>query len=121
MLSLFITAAAQARAIKSHFLLSEKKLYILNIFLFYFHVSFRFLCYLHQIYTCFWILLIAYNFIMPSGNKSFMPDDYDDDENESSIRRACSLSDLSMGKGKDFIFFLCVFATPTALFSKKWL
>lgn len=25
----------------------------------------------------------------------------DDDENESSIRRACSLSDLSMGKGKE--------------------
>lgn len=37
------------------------------------------------------------------GNKAFMPDD--DDENESSIRRACSLSDLSMGKGK-FLFRL---------------
>lgn len=31
------------------------------------------------------------------GPKIFLPDD---DENESSIRRACSLSDLSMGKGK---------------------
>ncbi|XP_070509795.1 mitogen-activated protein kinase-binding protein 1 isoform X4 [Chironomus tepperi] len=34
------------------------------------------------------------------GNKSFVPDNDDcGDENESSIRRACSLSDLSMGKG----------------------
>jgi len=33
-------------------------------------------------------------------HKSFVPDD--DDEQESSIRRACSLSDLSMGKGKSF-------------------
>src|SRR5690349_19388290 len=31
------------------------------------------------------------------GNKIFL---HDDDENDSSIRRACSLSDLSMGKGK---------------------
>jgi hypothetical protein len=35
-----------------------------------------------------------------AGKKAFaIADDYDDDENESSIRRACSLSDLSMGKG----------------------
>jgi hypothetical protein len=37
-----------------------------------------------------------------------MPDD-DEDENESSIRRACSLSDLSMGKGnvtRDFFVLL---------------
>lgn len=37
-----------------------------------------------------------------AGNKAFAipaDDDYED-ENESSIRRACSLSDLSMGKGK---------------------
>lgn len=33
------------------------------------------------------------------GKQAFMPDD---DENESSIRRACSLSDLSMGKGNEF-------------------
>lgn len=31
----------------------------------------------------------------------FLPDD----ENESSIRRACSLSDLSMGKGNFFGLF----------------
>lgn len=35
------------------------------------------------------------------GNKALTPDH--DDENESSIRRACSLSDLSMGKGKRFL------------------
>lgn len=40
-------------------------------------------------------------------NKSFLPDDfYDEDQNESSIRRACSLSDLSMGKGKNLTAFL---------------
>ena len=33
------------------------------------------------------------------GKQAFMPDD--DNENGSSIRRACSLSDLSMGKGKE--------------------
>jgi hypothetical protein len=37
---------------------------------------------------------------MRAGNKTFLPDDFEDEENESSIRRACSLSDLSMGKGK---------------------
>lgn len=40
---------------------------------------------------------------MRAGKKSSkaLPDDfYDEDENESTIRRACSLSDLSMGKGK---------------------
>lgn len=36
------------------------------------------------------------------GKQAFMPDD--DDDNESSIRRACSLSDLSMGKGKENFF-----------------
>lgn len=39
-----------------------------------------------------------------------MPKDDDDEgENESSIRRACSLSDLSMGKGKtlpEFCYFI---------------
>lgn len=35
-----------------------------------------------------------------------MPDDDEDEENESSIRRACSLSDLSMGKGNK-VLFLC--------------
>lgn len=34
-----------------------------------------------------------------AGNKAFIADDDFEDENESSIRRACSLSDLSMGKG----------------------
>lgn len=38
-----------------------------------------------------------------TGPKAFLPDD--DDENESSIRRACSLSDLSMGKGNKLQFF----------------
>lgn len=39
---------------------------------------------------------------MRAGKQSFLPDDFDDEnENESSIRRACSLSDLSMGKGKN--------------------
>lgn len=45
-----------------------------------------------------------------------MPDD-DDDENESSIRRACSLSDLSMGKGKNsflFAVYLFLFFCDTA-------
>lgn len=42
------------------------------------------------------------------GKQAFMPDD--DDENESSIRRACSLSDLSMGKGKETLSFAMISA-----------
>lgn len=37
--------------------------------------------------------------LLHKGQKIFLTDD---DDNESSIRRACSLSDLSMGKGKKF-------------------
>ena len=32
-----------------------------------------------------------------------------DEDNSSSIRRACSLSDLSMGKGKFIIVYLLLF------------
>lgn len=37
--------------------------------------------------------------LLYEGQKIFLTDD---DDNESSIRRACSLSDLSMGKGNKF-------------------
>lgn len=66
--------------------------------------------------------LFSYHFMLPSpfyvtldvnrtGPKAFLPDD--DDENESSIRRACSLSDLSMGKGNKLQLFFGIFCAST--------
>lgn len=81
-----------------------KKIFSFTFFIFFFrsyHFMFSpFLCWIAE-----WIV------VRVAGIKTFMPDDDDDDDNESSIRRACSLSDLSMGKGKAFSFDCCDFTS----------
>lgn len=69
------------------------------LLIFYFYRSYHFMFRSFMLFGMNSLFAVA----ATEGKQAFMPDD--DDENESSIRRACSLSDLSMGKGKEIFEF----------------